>query len=68
MKEFRERHGVESIVLFSIDTEKRLKVRTGQGTFEPAPGERVIAIVPAGKETTLDSESKTNTATDEDLI
>ena len=45
MTEFREQHGEDAIVLFSVDADGKLKVRTAQGVFEPVAGDRVIAIV-----------------------
>jgi hypothetical protein len=56
--DFRALYGEAAIVLFAVDANKRLKVRTSQGSFQPAQGDRVVAIVPpAGdaSETSRDS-------------
>jgi NhaP-type Na+/H+ or K+/H+ antiporter len=47
MREFLARHGDQAIVLLAVDPDRKLKVRTAQTPFEPVPGDRVIAIVPA---------------------
>jgi CPA1 family monovalent cation:H+ antiporter len=49
--DFRTLYGEAALVLFAVDASKRLKIRTPQGSFQPAPGDRVVAIVPpAGDE------------------
>lgn len=45
MDEFRKIHGENSIVLFCIDSDRKLKIRTAQTKFEPVTGDTVIAIV-----------------------
>ncbi|MEM7473849.1 MAG: sodium:proton antiporter [Planctomycetota bacterium] len=47
MTEFRELYGDEAIVLFCLDAERKLKIRTSSSKFEPAAGDTVIAMVPA---------------------
>ncbi len=44
--QFRDKHGPQAVVLFVIDAERRLKIRTASGPFEPLAGETVIAIIP----------------------
>lgn len=46
LTQFRGEHGAGVIVLFAIDPQGRLKVRTPLGPFEPVPGDRIIAVVP----------------------
>lgn len=50
LEDFHKEHGNNAIVLFLIDTEGRLKVRTVQNGFEPSQGDRIIAVVPSGGE------------------
>jgi NhaP-type Na+/H+ or K+/H+ antiporter len=45
IRDFRQRHGENAIVLFTLDAERRLKIRSDQGTFEPAAGDTVLAII-----------------------
>lgn len=47
MTEFREKHGDDTIVLFCVDSDRRLKIRSRESTFEPVAGDTVIAIVPS---------------------
>lgn len=46
MESFREIHGHDVVVLFAVDSERKLTIRTSGTSFEPAPGDTVIAIVP----------------------
>lgn len=46
MVEFREMHGEDAIVLFCLDAERKLKIRTSASKYEPVAGETVIALVP----------------------
>ncbi len=46
MAEFREMHGEDAIVLFCLDAERKLKIRTSTSKYEPVAGETVIALVP----------------------
>ncbi|MEZ6134541.1 MAG: cation:proton antiporter [Pirellulaceae bacterium] len=46
LEKFRLEHGQDAIILFAIEADGRLRVRTVQGTFEPGAAARVIAIVP----------------------
>ena len=46
IEDFRERHGAGPILLFAIDSEHRLRIRTEQQALEPVPGDTVIAIMP----------------------
>ncbi len=55
MKEFRQRHGDGAMVLFAVDADRRLKIRTAQGPFEPLPGDNVIAIIPAADDSATES-------------
>jgi NhaP-type Na+/H+ or K+/H+ antiporter len=45
LKQFLAKHGEDSIILFAMEADGKLKVRTVKGAFEPAAGDRVIAIV-----------------------
>ncbi|MFK7737497.1 MAG: cation:proton antiporter [Pirellulaceae bacterium] len=47
MEEFRKTHGEDVVVLFSVDADRKLHIRTSAADFEPAAGDTVIAIVPA---------------------
>ena len=44
--QFRAQYGEQAVVLFAIDADRKLKIRTDQVAFEPLAGETVIAIVP----------------------
>lgn len=46
MENFRQTYSDRAVVLFTVDAERRLKVRPAVGPFEPLSGEMVIAIVP----------------------
>lgn len=46
IEQFRAKHGAQAVVLFAIDAEGRLKIRSDAGSFEPLAGETVIAILP----------------------
>lgn len=50
MSNFAEIHGAEAFVLFCIDAEGKLKVRTAETELEPEPGDTVIAIIPTAQE------------------
>lgn len=45
LKQFRDKHGDDSIILFAIDSDGKLKVRTVKGTFEATTGDRIMAII-----------------------
>ena len=46
MTEFRKTHGEDAVVLFCIDSERKLKIRSSNNAAEPVPGDTVIALVP----------------------
>lgn len=46
MQDFRNRHGSDAIVLFALGPERKLKISTAKGAFEPVSGDTVIAIIP----------------------
>ena len=46
MKEFKETHGEQAIVLFCLDADRKLRVRTAGSAFEPESGETVVAVIP----------------------
>ncbi len=47
MAAYQSKYGVQSIILFALDVDGKLRVRTGQSEFEAGPGDRLIAIVHA---------------------
>ncbi len=49
MTEFRQTHGQDAIVLFCLDSEKKLRIQTAGDPLEPQPGDTVIAVVSASK-------------------
>ena len=57
MAEFREMHGEDAIVLFCLDAERKLKIRTSTSKHEPVAGETVIALVPHSANTVSKQES-----------
>ncbi len=44
---FKEIHGNDAIVLFCVDVDRKLKVRSALADLSPTAGDSVIAIVPA---------------------
>ncbi len=44
---FQEKHGDSAVVLFLIDDSGQLTIRTDEDAEDPAPGQSVIALVPA---------------------
>lgn len=50
IEEFKEIHGDNVIVLFCIDRERKLRIRSSDSDFQPISGDVVIAVVPAENE------------------
>ena len=46
-EQYRVRQGEQAVILFAMDAERRLKVRTVAAPFEPLPGDTIIALVPS---------------------
>lgn len=46
LEEFYQMHGDDAVVLFCFDSERKLRIRTVQGEFEPKAGDTLVAIVP----------------------
>lgn len=44
---FRETHGEDALVLFALDSDRKLKISTTDATLEPATGDTLIAVVPS---------------------
>lgn len=47
MSEFKETHGENALVLFCVDSDRKLKIRSSQTSMDPVPGDTVIAVVPS---------------------
>ncbi len=46
MDEFLQTHGPDVIVLFCVDADRKLRIRSSQSTWAPVAGDTVIAVVP----------------------
>lgn len=49
MNRFRETHGEHALVLFCLDADRKLRIKTAGSELKPVAGETVIAVVPADK-------------------
>lgn len=46
LEQFRTQHGEQAMILFVVDAERRLKIRTVAAPYEPTAGDTLIALVP----------------------
>jgi NhaP-type Na+/H+ or K+/H+ antiporter len=58
-EDFRKRHGEKALVLFTVDEQGRLKIRTADDETVPKAGHKVIALVDKDSATAASSEQGT---------
>ncbi|MEZ6150581.1 MAG: sodium:proton antiporter [Pirellulaceae bacterium] len=63
-KQYRARHGEQALILFAMDSERRLKVRAAAAPFEPAPGDTLIALVPKSNSAESQADKPSATASE----
>lgn len=52
--EFREKYGDDVVLMFVVPEKGKLNVVVANSTYEPKPGDKLIALVPAGDPTAKD--------------